>query len=223
MACRKHSPGNPCCVDTCPTEDLIDHISFAGIEKVPSDWLLPGFEDDNPTGGACCPFVHWDLHYGYIISDMLLSRSWNYNEGACGFTSPQSYCTSAYLWNMTFWFSRFSCEPTQWWVAMRAKIYVGMSFSNSAPPVCGPVDTYPGFVYLYREKFISSITAPTTITFTKDDHYDWTVGGACHENTPCPNDYSGEISTTAYYLCGGTLVNPVAVDFEDTDFTFEIT
>lgn len=220
-----------CCVDTCPSPTIIPNISFSSINKTPADWFLPGFEDDHPTGGVCCPFVHWDLHYGYIISDILLKRSWNYNNGTCDGPSDQLFCTSSYLWNMTFWFSKFSCEPDKWWVAMRAKIYIGQSMSLSAsPPTCGALITYPGFVYLYREKFISSIAAPTTITFTKDDHYDWTSGGACNENGPCPNVYSGEISTTSYYRCVippfgtlGPLVNPVTVDFQDIDFSFGLT
>ena len=235
MACRKNTPGQPCCNTVeCPEPELIENISFNSINKVPADWFYPGTEGDKPNTTTCCPFVHWDIHgaAGLIYSDMLLKQCFNYNNSACSGTNPQLFCTRAYLWNMTLWITKTTCDPTEWLVIMRAKIWVGMSMTqptpfdpdDPVPPECAAFVPYSGFVYLYREKLISSLTAPTTITFTEDDHYD----SDCNDTAVFNCSISGglpstEISTTAYYLCDDTYVNPITLNFIDIDFSFGIT
>lgn len=111
---------------------------------------------------------------------------------------------------------------------MKADVIVTMT-SGTSPTTCGTTTRATGSVSFYREKFIASIAAPTTITFTNSDHYDWTAGGACHEFSPCPAAYTGEITTSIAFCCG-TIFDPNCaddnifnIDFLANDFVFEIT
>lgn len=212
MSCRKNSPGRPCC-GTCVTPDIIPEITFNSEMKIPSDW------DD---ASSCCPSVSWIVP----IPDVLLYESIYQNDDACpAFGTPQYYCVRAHLTNMIFWFGKFSCN-TDWWVAMKATIFVTMRQASTA--ICSGSPLTSGTVNLYREKFVPSITAPTTITFTATDHYDWTAPGACHDYG-CPDAYTGEISTDIGFCCG-TILNPNCadpnvhyLDFTANDFSFDLT
>lgn len=208
------------CCRCAVTPDLIPNISFNGISKVPSDWL---------DAANCCPHVRWD-YLGYGGEGILLSAEIVRNDNACLMRpNPQYYCISARLANIRFWFNKFSCSE-DWYVTMAADVDVTMGISGSAD--CGPPQT-AGRVTFYREKFIPSITAPTSITFTASDHYDWTAPGACADAGFCPGIYTGEIETTAYFCCvtilnpncgtPETSVSPLIVNFLSNDFTFYIT
>ena len=220
MACRKHSPGDPCCTE-CTPPTLPDGIAFNDIGKLATDWI--------DTDG-CCPSVVWDLAYGagYGSFGLLLSESIYRNDAACDqIPTPAYYCVRSYLYQMTFYLSKFACD-SDWWVAMKADILVRMGASTS-PTVCPSGALVFGTVSLYREKFVSSVAAPTTITFTASDHYDWTASGACHEYNNCPPVYTGEISTDIAFCCG-TILNPNCVDLNvftldwtTNDFSFDIT
>lgn len=223
MACRKHSPGNPCCCPVSPA--MIEHISFNGVDKVPSQWNASSVSN-------CCPYVEWAVPSYDGYGGVLLIESQNQNTTECldvfGINNHY-YCVRAYVQSIRFYFSKFSCGEN-WWVAMAVTITVNHTRGPTAG-VCGILPGGTGTVTLYREKFVPSIAAGTTITFTADDHYDWTDPESCHERSSCPDEYTGEISTTSYYCCGTILdpncsnsgwVNPVTIDFTTCDFSFII-
>lgn len=208
--------GCDCC--DCATPDLIAHIAFNGVDKVPADWLV----DSN-----CCPHVKWITQAYFGDPGIQLFETIYRNDAACSLVAtPAYYCVRAYLSSIEFWFSKFSCD-SGWWVAMEATIYATIAANTT--PVCPSGALASGTVKFSREKFVASITAPTTITFTAADHYDWTAGGACHERGFCPTNYTGEITTDIGFCCG-TILDPncadpniTSIDFLANDFTFEIT
>ena len=203
-----------CCCGPCVTPDLIPEITYNSEMRVPSDW---------EGTDTCCPIVQWSVP----IPAVQLYENIYQNDDACpAFSTPRYYCVRAHVTNMIFHFSKFSCN-SDWWVAMKATILVTIRTASTA--VCSGSPLTSGTVTLYREKFISSITPPTTITFTASDHYDWTAPGACHEYGECPTAYTGEISTDIAYCCG-TILNPNCadpnihyLDFTANDFSFDLT
>lgn len=213
---------NKCCCD-CASPTLIANISFNGTNKVPANW--------NATSIAnCCPWVKWTVpdYDGYV--GILLFESINYNDTECiSGLGNFYYCTRGFLRSIKFFFAKFTCNAN-WWVAMDAEIAVKQTRGVTAG-VCGTTGGYTGTVHLFREKFVASIAPGQIITFNSTDHYDWTASGSCHERPNCPDEYTGEISTTSYYCCttildpnctDSGLVNPVNVDFTGAEFSFGI-
>jgi hypothetical protein len=222
MACRKNSPGNPCCCAVTP--EMIETITFNSVDKNPTQWNADSIAN-------CCPYVEWTVpkYDGYV--GQLIFQTENYSTVDCNYGSTgYYYCITAWLVSIRFYFSKFSCE-SDWWVAMVAEIAVGQTRSSTSGNCAYPVSG--GVVRLYREKFVPSISPGTTISFTNTDHYDWTASGACHERGSCPDVYNGEVTTTSYYCCPSILdpncgsdffqANPTNVDFTASSFSFMIT
>jgi hypothetical protein len=207
--------GSCCCA--CEPASLTNTISFDGTSYGPSEWI----------SGSCCPNALWTFPAyngtdGYLLYENIVMNT----DSACNFTlvNPRYFCTRVYLSSVRFWLSKFTCDPSNWWVAMRAVAVVSMSALSTSTCANNPLGT----VSFYREKFIPSIATPLTISFSSSDHYDWTAGGACHELSNCPDAYTGEIETSASWLCCdifGTCVevNPVTINFLANTFDFELT
>lgn len=217
-----------CCTSTCG--DLLSLAPpttlFRGLERIASQWDLV-----NLSAGSfpvpCCAFVKWN------DADYLLKQINNYGTFCAEFT-PQQWCTTAYLDEMTLHYTQFSCAPDSFFVRMYAKIFVIMGHvsggpgGGSGPPyahgTCGPNPNWcgacgGGFIYLTRDKLVSTLEGE--ITFTADDHYN----DACFEDA-CGGGPSDEVSTTAYGYCDSFFDpnpgphNPTYIDFVDVAFTF---